>query len=171
MLTSPQVLDEPFPGHSWSLSNSRISPGIWRGEGEADNSSAMAIYIYLHLWNQQQWQNTESQDLEGQVILSVLAPPAVCKLFQEWHTAACHVDGDRGMNGCHSLRAEILLKVTEVNDNSPSSPGSCKHSTDSSIPNIIILDRFCHCSYCLGGKTPTWCLLLCRLPRILPSNI
>ena len=116
-------------------------------------------------------QNTESQDLEGQVILSVLAPPAVCKLFQEWHTAACHVDGDRGMNGCHSLRAEILLKVTEVNDNSPSSPGSCKHSTDSSIPNIIILDRFCHCSYCLGGKTPTWCLLPCRLPRILPSNI
>lgn len=41
-------------------------------------------------------QNTESQDLEGQVILSVLAPPAVCKLFQEQHTAACHVDGNRG---------------------------------------------------------------------------
>lgn len=116
-------------------------------------------------------QNTEPQDLKGQIILSVLAPPAVCKLFQERHTDACHVDGDRGMNGCHSLRAEILLKVTEVNHNSPSSPGSCKHSTDSSIPNIIILDRFCHCSYCLVGKTTTWCLLLCRLPRILPSNI
>ena len=52
-------------------------------------------------------QNTEPQDLDGQVILSALAPPAVCKLPQERHTAACHMDGDRGMNGCHSLRAEI----------------------------------------------------------------
>lgn len=52
-------------------------------------------------------QNTEPQDLEDQVILSVLAPPTVCKLLQEWYTAACHMDRDRGMNGCHSLRAEI----------------------------------------------------------------
>ena len=52
-------------------------------------------------------QNTEPQDLEDQVILSVLAPPTVCKLLQERYTAACHMDRDRGMNGCHSLRAEI----------------------------------------------------------------
>lgn len=57
---------------------------------------------------------------------------------------------------------------TEINHNLQCKlwPGYCKHYNRLWSTKIVTSDKFCQCSYCLGGKMDYCCFLLCHLLRI-----